>query len=160
MNFEELRAKTIEKISVRVSEAAVALDKMHDSADTGSQKGYVPIIKEEPACPVTINEAMNIFLDLASAPNVTVAQTNYCQYLMVSIPGKNFCDGQWVVSSLEELIDPPTDFNMPVPGNMEQITGMDGDQMGNGTGSSGGGSGGPLVPANEGPDSGPTGSTL
>lgn len=163
--FEEIRTEAIDGFTQTIETARENLNSLYRDSDnnSGLAKSWEPIMPEEPVCAVSRNDALNMFLDLMMANEATEEQAEYCKYLSVSIPGKNFCDASWMVESLLDLENPPSDFEMPPisASFLEDLTGLsidpkdivlddDDDGMG------GNGNEGPLVPADPNTPSSPS----
>lgn len=130
--FQELKAQALEIYEARV-EAAKASLKALDAEENSKPGAFKTFLKAEPVAAVPIGAALNVFLDLSMCGDATTEQRDYCRYLTVSIPGRNFCDATWIVESLNSLDDPPTlgvDYAMPVP-SLKQMGQLVDDSMQN-----------------------------
>lgn len=154
-------------------DSAVASAKRTDEEETGGR--YEPILKNKPVAVVPHSEALDFLIDVSTMEEATIQQVNYCRYLMVTIPGKYFCDASWLLEAVIALQDTATlptlnvDYWMPNPhlaevGNhLDQVDlpddyfdddDWDDEDFEDDDDDGNRGSGGPLVPSGLGPDGG------
>lgn len=158
--FESIRSEHLKVLNQRLSEAKISIANLIQSDKTSglSATGYEPILKEEPVCPVPKNTAINILLDLRASEGATDLQSKYCEFLLLTMPGKNFVNASWLATELTSMATPPDDFVMPERWETLDLAAFTGVHIdvneysftvaGDDDGFDGGsGNGGPLVPS-------------